>query len=158
MLSGPAVYSGGGPHWHVGVETGQPARPPNPPSEDLSILCPEWPLLCWLVGTLPSPSTWACPLGTLGVKLPGADEAEPAAWSRAPAEQHTPSRTQAYYFHCETWKVVWAALCQQKPAWDTVLSYYFRDLCKRLSKHGGKFFLLEEYILTEAELTNKDSR
>lgn len=124
---------------------------PRPPSEDLSVLCPEWPLLCRLVGTLPGPSTWACPLGTLGVKLPGADRAEAAAWSRAPAEQQTHSRTQAYSFHCETWKVVWAALCQQKPAWDTALSYYFRNLCKRLSKHGGKFFLLEEYILTEAD-------
>lgn len=98
------------------------------------------------------------PAGNPGCKTPRSRGGWTRSLKQRPAEQHTPSRTHAYYFHCETWKVVWAALCQQKPAWDTVLSYYFRDLCKRLSKHGGKFFLLEEYILTEAELTNKNSR
>lgn len=79
MLSGPAVDSGGGPDWYVGVAR---PPPPPPPPEDLSFLCPERPLLCRLVGTLPGPSTWACRRGTLGVKLPRAEGAEPAAWSR----------------------------------------------------------------------------
>ena len=73
------------------------------------------------------------------LKPHGADGAEPAAWSRAPAEKQTLSRTHTYCFHCETRKVVQAALCEQKPAWDMVLSYYFGDLCKRLSRRRVSF-------------------
>lgn len=76
------------------------------------------------------------------LKLHGADGAEPAAWSRAPAEKQTLSRTHAYCFHCEIRKDVQAALCEQKSAWDMVLSYDFRDLCKILSRHSRWVFLV----------------
>lgn len=139
MIFGPAVDSGGGPYWYMGVETGQPARPPHPPSKDLSVLCPGQPLLCRLVGTLLGPSTGACPPWSLGVKTPRSRWGWARSLKQSPRWKADPQQDTHLLFSCEARKGVRAALCEQKPAWDMALSYYFGDLCKRLSRHRVSF-------------------